>query len=91
VRGRGLLIGVELDPDVVGARQFCEMLMTRGLLTKDTHDTVIRFAPPLVISESEVDHALDIIRDGFKSLPAPDGTLGGAGSFDNSQPGRLAA
>lgn len=91
VRGRGLLIGVELDPDVVGARQFCETLMARGLLTKDTHDTVIRFAPPLVITESEVDHALDIIRDGFNSLPAPDGTVGGAGNFDNSQPRRLAA
>jgi ornithine--oxo-acid transaminase len=91
VRGRGLLIGVELDPHVVSARRLCEILMTRGLLTKDTHDTVIRFAPPLTITESEVDHALEIIRDGFSSVPAPDGALGGGSTFANSQPGRLAA
>jgi ornithine--oxo-acid transaminase len=91
VRGRGLLIGVELEPQVVSARRLCEMLMMRGLLTKDTHDTVLRFAPPLTITESEVDHALNIVRDGFNSLPAPDGTLGGAGKYENSQPGRLAA
>ncbi|MDB5852642.1 MAG: rocD [Herminiimonas sp.] len=91
VRGRGLLIGVELDPEVVSARQLCEMLMTRGLLTKDTHDTVIRFAPPLTITESEVDYALEIIRDGFHCVPGPHGNLGGIDTFDVSQPGRLAA
>jgi ornithine--oxo-acid transaminase len=91
VRGRGLLIGVELDQEVVRARQLCEMLMTRGLLTKDTHHTVIRFAPPLTITESEVDHALTIIRDGFNSVPGPDSAIGGTSTFHTSQTGRLAA
>jgi ornithine--oxo-acid transaminase len=91
VRGRGLLIGVELDPEVLRARQLCEMLMTRGLLTKDTHHTVIRFAPPLTITESEVDHALTIIRDGFNSVPGPDSAIGGTSTFHTSQTGRLAA
>jgi ornithine--oxo-acid transaminase len=67
------------------------MLMTRGLLTKDTHHTVIRFAPPLTITESEVDHALTIIRDGFNSVPGPDSAIGGTSTFHTSQTGRLAA
>lgn len=73
VRGKGLLIGLELVPAAIKARQFCERLMAHGILTKDTHDTVVRFAPPLVISESEVDQALRIIQDVFASLPPPSG------------------
>jgi ornithine--oxo-acid transaminase len=48
VRGRGLLIGVELLPSAGGARRFCEALMTKGILCKETHENVIRFAPPLI-------------------------------------------
>lgn len=55
VRGRGLLIGVELD---VKARPYCEKLMNLGVLAKETHDMVIRFAPPLVITKKEIDWAL---------------------------------
>ncbi|MAU12585.1 MAG: ornithine--oxo-acid transaminase [Anaerolineaceae bacterium] len=58
VRGRGLLIGVELHPSAGGARRFCEALMEQGLLCKETHDNVIRFAPPLVIDRDDLDWAL---------------------------------
>ncbi len=61
VRGRGLLIGVELFPEAGGARRFCEMLKDQGLLCKETHDNVIRFAPPLVIQRDDIDWALERI------------------------------
>lgn len=61
VRGRGLLIGVELYPEAGGARRFCEALMEQGLLCKETHDNVIRFAPPLVINREEIDWAIERI------------------------------
>lgn len=62
VRGKGLLIGVELKPEVGGARRFCEALQDEGILCKETHKHVIRFAPPLVITREEIDWALDRIR-----------------------------
>ena len=58
VRGIGLMIGVELHPEARGARRFCERLMQNGILCKETHDNVIRFTPPLVITEREIDWAL---------------------------------
>lgn len=58
VRGRGLFIGVELDEP---ARKYCEELKEHGLLCKETHDTVIRFAPPLVITKEELDWAIERI------------------------------
>ena len=61
VRGKGLLIGLELHPEAGGARRFCEALMARGLLCKETHQHVIRLAPPLVITKEEVDWALEHI------------------------------
>jgi ornithine--oxo-acid transaminase len=61
VRGRGLLIGVELHPQAGGARRFCEALQQEGLLCKETHDHVIRFAPPLIITRADVDWALERI------------------------------
>ena len=63
VRGRGLLIGVELKPEAGGARRFCEALRDRGLLCKETHEHVIRFAPPLVVKKEELDWALGHIED----------------------------
>lgn len=59
VRGRGLFIGVELT---VPARKYCEQLKEEGLLCKETHDTVIRFAPPLIISKEELDWAIERIK-----------------------------
>jgi len=62
VRGKGLLIGVELKPEAGGARRFCEALKARGILAKETHQHVIRFAPPLIIQRETIDEALDKIR-----------------------------
>ncbi len=61
VRGRGLMLAVELTPAAGGARQYCEALMALGLLCKETHETTIRFAPPLVITKDEIDWALERI------------------------------
>ena len=58
VRGRGLLIGVELRAEANGARRFCEALRDRGILAKETHVNTIRFAPPLVITHDEIDWAI---------------------------------
>ena len=66
VRGRGLLIGVELYPEAGGARRYCEMLQEAGILAKETHDHVIRFAPPLVIEKETLDLAIGIIADVLK-------------------------
>ena len=63
VRGRGLFIGMELHKS---ARPFCEALKEKGLICKETHDTVIRFAPPLIITKEEIDEALNRIRSVFE-------------------------
>ena len=63
VRGKGLLIGVELKPEAQGARRFCEALQACGILAKETHQHVIRFAPPLVIDKETIDWALPRIRE----------------------------
>ena len=68
IRGRGLLIGVELHPAAGGARRFCEELMKEGLLCKETHENVIRFAPPLVIREKDLNWAFKRIKTVFKRL-----------------------
>ncbi len=59
VRGRGLFIGIELKEP---ARKYCEALKAEGLLCKETHETVIRFAPPLVINKEELDWAIERIK-----------------------------
>ena len=66
IRGRGLLIGVELYPEAGGARRYCEMLQEAGILAKETHDHVIRFAPPLIIEKETLDWAIEIIADVLK-------------------------
>lgn len=66
VRGRGMLIGVELYPEAGGARRYCEMLQAEGILAKETHDNVIRFAPPLVIDKADLEWALIKIADVLK-------------------------
>ena len=63
VRGRGLFIGVELKPEAKGARRFCEALKNKGILCKETHENVIRFAPPLVITKDEINWALGYIKE----------------------------
>jgi ornithine--oxo-acid transaminase len=61
VRGKGLMIGLEFDPDAGGARPYCEKLKDQGLLCKETHQHIIRFAPPLIITREQVDWALERI------------------------------
>ncbi len=63
IRGKGLFIGIELVPESGGARKFCEVLADKGILTKETHDFVIRLSPPLVITKEEIDQAVGIIKE----------------------------
>lgn len=63
IRGKGLLIGIEFLPEAGGARSYCEKLMANGLLCKETHDNIIRFAPPLVITKEDIDWAMEKIHD----------------------------
>ena len=66
VRGRGLMLAIEFHPEVGGARAYCNQLKDHGILAKDTHENIVRFAPPLVIERDEVDMILDAIN---KALP----------------------
>ena len=59
VRGRGLMLAVELHPEAGGARRYCEALQGSGILGKDTHGHTIRIAPPLVITSDQVDWVLE--------------------------------
>lgn len=63
VRGKGLLIGMELYPQAGGARRFCEALKARGVLAKETHTHIIRFAPPLIITQEEVDWVVERVQE----------------------------
>src|SRR5215468_2921030 len=71
VRGRGLWVGAEIDPAVAPARAACERLLAKGVLSKETHRTVVRLAPPLVIAPEDLDWALDRFEDVLREL---DGT-----------------
>ena len=66
VRGRGLMLAVELKPEAGGARRHCERLRELGLLAKDTHEHTIRLAPPLVVKGEEIDWASDVFARALK-------------------------
>jgi ornithine--oxo-acid transaminase len=68
VRGMGLLIGLEIDPAYATARAVCEALMKRGMLCKETHETVVRFAPPLIISREEILWAVEQVKTVLKEM-----------------------
>jgi ornithine--oxo-acid transaminase len=68
VRGRGLLVGVVIRKEAGLARPFCEALMERGILAKETHDQVVRFAPPLVIERAQLEETLDAAREVLRPL-----------------------
>jgi ornithine--oxo-acid transaminase len=70
VRGAGLWVGVDIDPDLATGRRVCELLMERGVLVKDTHGSTIRFAPPIVISEADLDFAVEQLRAVLEELSA---------------------
>jgi ornithine--oxo-acid transaminase len=68
VRGRGLWAGAEIDPGIAGAREVCCRMSEKGVLTKDTHGTVVRLAPPLVIARYDLDIALDIFEEALREV-----------------------
>jgi len=68
IRGKGLLVGIEIDPAFASARQVCEGLMAEGVLSKDTHHTVVRLAPPLVIEREQIDVAVGAIGRVLRAL-----------------------
>jgi ornithine--oxo-acid transaminase len=68
LRGSGLFIGIEIDPALGSAREVCERLMDRGLLSKETHETVVRLAPPLIVSRAELDWAVEQIREVLQEM-----------------------
>ena len=68
VRGKGLFIGVEVDRDRITARDVVDRLLARGILSKDTHGTVVRFAPPLTIDRETLDWAVEEVRAVFVEL-----------------------
>ena len=68
IRDRGLWIGMELNKSDVNAKDLCLMLLNEGLLCKETHKTVIRFAPPLMISKEDLDWAIDKITKVIKAI-----------------------
>jgi ornithine--oxo-acid transaminase len=70
VRGRGLLLGIEFDPALVSARNVCERLLEKGILSKDTHTTVLRLAPPLVVTPAQLDFALHALRTVLAEIEA---------------------
>ena len=73
VRGKGLWCGVEFDPTRINARQVAEHLLHAGILTKDTHDTVIRLAPPLVVDKATLDWALQTLQRVLDDLDRSEG------------------
>lgn len=70
VRGRGLWVGLELDPERAPARMVVERLMARGILSKETHETVVRLAPPLVIEQADLDWAIDRLGETLDEIAA---------------------
>lgn len=63
IRGKGLMIGVEIKKEYGPARKYCERLMDKGILCKETHGQTIRFSPPLVITREEIDWAMKQIEE----------------------------
>jgi len=68
IRGSGLFVGIEIDPGLGSAREICERLMERGLLSKETHETVVRLAPPLVITLEQIDWAVKQITEVLQEM-----------------------
>ncbi len=68
VRGKGLWAGVEFSPEAISAREVCEKLLLKGVLSKETHSTVVRFAPPLIITKAELDFGLEALEAVVKEM-----------------------
>lgn len=70
VRGSGLWVGMDIDPSLAAARDVCERLQHRGMLCKETHETVVRFAPPLTIEKADLDWALEQVSEVLHEIEA---------------------
>ncbi|HEY3645875.1 MAG TPA: ornithine--oxo-acid transaminase [Gammaproteobacteria bacterium] len=68
LRGKGLFVGIEIDPKQGRAREVCERLMAHGILSKETHETVVRLAPPLVITREQIDWSVERIAEVLKDM-----------------------
>jgi ornithine--oxo-acid transaminase len=68
IRGKGLWIGIDIDPQKISARAVCEVLMAHGILSKEAHHTVIRLAPPLIIQRKEIDWAIEQLQQAFDKI-----------------------
>ena len=68
IRGKGLWLGVEIDPDYVSGKDLSKMCLDAGILCKETHETTIRYAPPLVITKEELDWGIDKIKEVFSKI-----------------------
>ena len=68
IRGKGLWLGVEIDPELISGKDLSKMCLEHGILCKETHETTIRFAPPLVITKEELDWGLDKIKEVFTKI-----------------------
>ncbi len=68
VRGSGLWVAVEIDPQKAPARLVCEALMAHGVLSKETHDTVVRLAPPLIIEKKQLDFAVQALKEALQDV-----------------------
>ena len=68
IRGKGLWLGVEIDPELISGKDLSKMCLEHGILCKETHETTIRFAPPLVITKEELDWGLDKIKEVFAKI-----------------------
>ena len=68
IRGKGLWLGVEIDPEYIEGKALSKLLLSKGILCKETRETTIRFAPPLIITKEEIDWAVEIIGDTLKTI-----------------------
>ena len=68
IRGKGLWLGVEIDPDYISGKDLSKMCLDAGILCKETHETTIRYAPPLVITKEELDWGIDKIKKVFSKI-----------------------
>ena len=68
IRGKGLWLGVEIDPKFITGKDLSKLLLKKGILCKETRESTIRFAPPLIITKDEIDWAVEIIGDALKNI-----------------------
>ena len=68
IRGKGLWIGVEINTKIIDGRSICKLLLKKGILSKETHESTIRFAPPLIIEKKEIDWAVQAFKDTLKEI-----------------------